>query len=77
MVVEECMIFLFRVVSFSLGFCLLVAHGAVGLWEKHKHTKHRHVRWCLILSATALLALLAAKTYTRNSVWKSRETLFW
>ena len=62
--------------SLSLGFCLLVAHGAVGLWQKYKHTKHHHVRWGLILSATALLSLLAAKTYTRNYVWKSRETLF-
>ncbi|XP_076445403.1 protein O-mannosyl-transferase TMTC1-like [Babylonia areolata] len=61
----------------SLGFCLLVAEGGVSLWHRFSHRRsHRHCRWCLILSATALCLLMAAQTIHRNQVWRTRETLF-
>ncbi|XP_037555691.1 protein O-mannosyl-transferase TMTC1-like [Dermacentor silvarum] len=56
----------------SIGVTLLVAEGLCRL-----HTRcSRVIRWCSLASCVVLVFLFAARTWNRNSVWTSRETLF-
>nr|XP_054920512.1 protein O-mannosyl-transferase TMTC1-like [Dermacentor andersoni] len=56
----------------SIGVTLLVAQGLHRL-----HTRcGRVVRWCSWASCFILVLLFAARTWSRNGVWASRETLF-
>jgi hypothetical protein len=59
--------------SLSLGFSLLVGAGAERvLAGQRTSVRSKLVKTTLLL----LLALFAAKTWTRNQDWRSRESLF-
>ncbi|XP_054921315.2 protein O-mannosyl-transferase TMTC1-like isoform X2 [Dermacentor andersoni] len=56
----------------SIGVTLLVAEGLCRL-----HTRcSRSMGWCTASSCFILVLLFAARTWSRNGVWASREALF-
>lgn len=57
----------------SMGFCLLVAHGACLLVEAARSEARRR---CLKGALLTLLLLFSARTWLRNSDWQSEEKLY-
>ncbi|XP_065308824.2 protein O-mannosyl-transferase TMTC1-like [Dermacentor albipictus] len=56
----------------SIGVTLLLAEGL-----RRLHTRcSRAMRWCTASSCFILVLLFAARTWSRNGVWASREALF-
>nr|XP_054929071.1 protein O-mannosyl-transferase TMTC1-like isoform X2 [Dermacentor andersoni] len=56
----------------SIGVTLLVAEGLCRLHSRCS----RAIRWCTASSCFILVLLFAARTWSRNGVWASREALF-
>ncbi|XP_061176820.1 protein O-mannosyl-transferase TMTC2-like [Saccostrea echinata] len=58
----------------SMGFCLLVAHGANSLYKKYKSDEVK--KKCILGSVGLLLLMLSGRTFLRNRVWQSEENLY-
>jgi tetratricopeptide (TPR) repeat protein len=60
----------------SMGFCWLVAYGALKVWDAGSVRRHAWLRATALTAAIATCLLFAFRTETRNAVWRSNLTLF-
>lgn len=58
----------------SMGFCLLVAHGAGVMYEKY--WRDRLKRQLIVLSIICIVTLYSARTVIRNQDWLTEENLY-
>jgi tetratricopeptide (TPR) repeat protein len=60
----------------SIGFCWVIAYGALAVWDAGAVRRHAWVRATALTSGIVLCVLLAVRTEVRNSVWHTDLTLF-
>ena len=60
----------------SVGFCWLLAWGAVKLWSAKAGITLRPLARAVPAMLAVIALLYAVRTVTRNRIWKSEETLF-
>jgi hypothetical protein len=58
----------------SMGFCLLIAHGAYLLYVKHSSDLIQKRGITLLVAVTVLM--LSVRTVLRNDVWNNEENLY-
>ncbi len=62
----------------SIGFCIAIVYAIGSFTQKHFHPERRDTvnNYAFALVIGILLFFNAAKTFSRNQVWKNNETLF-
>lgn len=58
----------------SMGFCLLVSHGANCLYKKYRSDPMK--KKCILGCVGLLLMMYSGRTVLRNKVWQSEENLY-
>lgn len=58
----------------SMGFCLLVSHGANCLYKKYRSDPMK--KKCILGCVGFLLMMYSGRTVLRNKVWQSEENLY-